>query len=251
MTTLSEKYRDSILTINISFIDTCLREVLPASNGQVLTTNHMGYPKWSTPVHRKKYITTVELIHKKFPVVNMTSGNRLVPKIRYLISEADEKTKFFMAFAMAAILDEFSSERRDWEKYSSESMRSSILHFEIFDEQDNLLFSPLDLLHPTSLNYESSKYGFLDKRYGVRYEFEDEYSKFVLLRNQVDYSTVENYITSTLNIAVARLTKNNDIDTETVRSIYAGLPDNIAFNKSIYVSCRWEHTLFPFSIALN
>ena len=132
-------------------------------------------------------------------------------------------------------------------------MKDSTIHFEVFDEQDNLVFAPLDLLHPTALNYESGNFGFIQQhKPEAIVKFEDEHGYFTLLKPPNKYGSVEEYILSALNIYTARLrmdvvaAREMQIDRETIRSIYAGLPTNEVCNRDMFYSCKWENNLIYF-----
>lgn len=253
------KYLDQIFTVNISFIDTFSRvnqiknpcDEIPLAKGG----NHIMVAKSPFQSIRGggRFETTVDLKQVKIPANDLMSGkrfgNNLMPKIPAMLT-ASSKTKFAMSVAMQALWCELV-DRFDEYSRPDVAMRNTIIHFEVFDGNDALVLAPLDLIHPSSLNFESGDYAFINERYNKPYIFTDEIGDFLLLKRETDYATRESFILTGLDLYTVRLNKKRGGIyphklMETLRSIYDGLPTNEVFFKEQFISYNWTNNLVPF-----
>ena len=264
--------------------------IASGSVAQVLSVDNQGQPMWVTPPsmvnkplpklpHSKglQYVQTllppaqkwnaqrtyqyggpelikprVDLLQVEVPYdVAVSVGGKLAPKLAYSYSATTEE-KLFMQVALAGIKQLMESRFSEFNEKGVYA-EDSIIHFEVFDGDERVVFSPMDLLHPSSLDYESGRCRFTLERYATPLELEDEYGKFVLLKAKSDFTSFERWLISTLNVYTARTNSDSHmVKKQTIRSLFAGLPNKHDPQLDPFYLCNFENSLRLFvSISSN
>jgi hypothetical protein len=185
----------------------------------------------------------VDLLQVEVPYdVAVLVGGKLAPKLAYSYSSTTEE-KLFLQVALVGIKQLMESR---FSEFSDKSVyvEDSIIHFEVFDVDERIVFSPMDLLHPSSLDYESGKCFFTSERYAHPLELEDEHGKFILLKTKSDFTSFELWLVSTLNVYTARTNSDSHvIQKQTTRSLFAGLPNKYDPQLDPFWRCNLENSL--------
>ena len=230
---IGDRYKGQQFTLNVTYLHSSINNKPPAPG--------RPRPPFSSR-HRDRFTTLKVLKQFKTPSDNVDLGRKFAVKIPHLIT-CSPKLRYFMSIVLSVLAEDLKN-KIDLLK---DSVADSIIHFEIFDEQEQVVFAPMDLLHPISFDYESNKYSFIANARNNPYTFEDAYSKFVVMKAKSDYTSLERFLATTLNIYTARLDRAEAIDSISLRSIYAGLPVKEQYCLEQFRSCRWESSLTLFT----
>lgn len=167
----------------------------------------------------------------------LSCGTKYVGKVPCL-AEASDKALFFVSVAIGALSDHL---REAYDAMSKSEHYLSFLYFEILDENENTLYAPLDLLHPSANGFGTLSYfgSNSSNPAGIRVmDFENV--KFVVAKQPTDYTTFDTFLTSTLGVFYLAVSSNAGnsryINLSKAYSPYEGLPTSeMELNDSLIV----------------
>jgi hypothetical protein len=198
-------------------------------------------------VHREQF----ELLEKDVPML-LRQGSKIIPKLCNATSFTTELyTQNYLKLVLGVLY--YYVEASHWYKdivYKREQGDvDSLIFFELFDAEENLLYSPMDLLNPITIDYESRSHWFCRRNNytGVtRCEFtDDKNQKFVLAKSQTDFRTAIDMIATSVDIYRLRVNPNanyhyDDFDYLSLQSIYSEYTEDSTYVLGETIPCETE-----------
>lgn len=202
-------------------------------------------------LHRKQHIILEDDVPKL-----CHQGSKIVPKLCSATSfTTDLYSQNYLKMILGALYFYIDQEHKDILHDAD-----SLIFFELFDGEENLLYSPMDLLNPISLDYESEKYWFYRRNnYAAvnRCEFtDDKKQKFVLAKTQTNFRTPIDRIATSVDIYRIRVKTNStdfydDLDYLSLQSIYSDYSENSTYIMSESIPCAGNEKSFLFLSHIN
>ena len=204
-------------------------------------------------IHRKQHV----ILEDDIPRL-CHQGSRIVPKLCSATSfTTDLYSQSYLKMILGALY--FHVDQALWYKdilaATQQGDVDSLIFFELFDGEENLLYSPMDLLNPITLDYESRRYWFHRRNNyaGVtKCEFtDDKKQKFVLAKTQTDFRTIVDMIATSVDIYRLRLNPDceghyDDFDYLSLQSVYSEYCEDSTYILGETIPCAGTEKSFLF-----